>query len=99
MSDQPRIVQVEILKDYRSEHIHFRAGEIVSIEEDFAEQLILSDYAQYVDDEFDLAIERITAANPRAIVNLNAYVNAEIAAGRCQSMDTLLGNKSRNLLA
>ncbi len=80
MSDQPRIVQVEILKDYRSEHIHFRAGEIVSIEEDFAEQLILSDYAQYVDDEFDRELERITAANPEAIRKITEMVDAEHAA-------------------
>jgi len=89
MSHEPPIVQVMILKVYRSEHIHFKAGEIVSIEEGLAEQFILSDYAEYVDDEFDLAIGRITAANPQAIANLNAYVDAEIAAGRCTPMETL----------
>jgi hypothetical protein len=89
MSDQPRIVQVEILRDYRSEHIHFRAGEIVSIEEDFAQQLILSDCAQYVDDEFDREIERITAANPEAVARMIACVDGELTAGRCRSMDTL----------
>jgi hypothetical protein len=88
MSDQPRIVQVEILRDYRSEHIHFRAGEIVSIEEDFAEQLILSDCAQYVDDEFDREIERITAAHPEAVAHMISYADSELAAGRCQSMGT-----------
>jgi hypothetical protein len=36
------------------------------------------------DDDFDRAIERAHAANPRAIANLNAYVDAEIAAGRCE---------------
>jgi len=88
MSDQPRIVQVEILKDYHSEHTHFRAGEIVSIEQGFAEELILSDYAQYVDDEFDLAIERIIAAHPEAVARMIAFVDGEITAGRCQSRDS-----------
>jgi hypothetical protein len=88
MSHEPPIVQVKILKDYRSEHIHFGAGEIVLIEEVFAEQLILSHYAEYVDDEFDLAIERITAAHPEAVARMIACVDGELTAGRCQSMDT-----------
>lgn len=98
MSDQPRTVQVEILKDYRSEHIHFRAGEIVSIEQGLAEQLILSDYAQYVEDEFDREIERITAANPEAVKRLIAAVDAERAAGRCEPMETLCAEEKMRLL-
>jgi|ERR1700740_1929117 hypothetical protein len=89
MSDQPRTPQVEILRDYRSEHIHFRAGETVSIARDLAEQLILSDYAQYVDDEFDRELERITRESPEAVKRMIAWADADLAAGRCEPMETL----------
>ena len=82
MSDQPRTPQVEILRDYRSEHIHFRAGETVSIARDLAEQLILSDYAQYVDDEFDRELERITRESPEAVKRMIAWADADLAAER-----------------
>jgi hypothetical protein len=57
--------------------------------------LILGDYAQYVDDEFDLAIERITAAHPEAVARMIEYADDERAAGRCQSMDTPFEKQDR----
>jgi hypothetical protein len=82
-------VRVRFLKAYRSEYINFAPGEIVWVTEKLADELILADAAEYPEEQIDIEIERITRENPRAIANLNAYVDAEIAAGRCEPMETL----------
>ena len=45
------------------------------------------------DDEFDRAIERAHAANPEAVKRMIAWVDAEVAAGRCEPMETLCARK------
>jgi hypothetical protein len=82
-------VRVRILKPYKSTHVNFLPGEIVWVSQKLADELILSDVAEYPEEQIDVEIERITRENPRAIANLKAYVEAEIAAGRCEPMETL----------
>jgi predicted metal-binding transcription factor (methanogenesis marker protein 9) len=77
-------VRVRILKPYKSTHVNFVPDEIVWVSKKLADELILADTAEYPQEQIDIAIERITAANPQAIANLNAYVDAELAAGRCE---------------
>jgi hypothetical protein len=79
-----RSVRVRILKAYRSKDINFTPGKIAWVTQKLADELILSDVAEYPEEQIDIEIERITRENPRAIANLDAYVDAEIAAGRCQ---------------
>ena len=76
--------KLKVLKPYNAGHVSLPPGDVVQVEQEFAEKLILGGFAEFEPDEFDLAIERITAANPQAIANLNAYVDAELAAGRCE---------------
>jgi hypothetical protein len=77
-------VRVRILKAYRSEDVNFAPDEIVWLPQKLADELILADAAEYPAEQIDIEIERLTAANPHAIANLSAYVDAEIAAGRCE---------------
>jgi hypothetical protein len=86
---QKRSVRVRILKPYEATHVNFLRGEIVWVSQKLADELILSDVAEYPEEQIDIEIERITRENPRAIANLKAYVDAEIAAGRCEPMETL----------
>jgi hypothetical protein len=75
-------VRVRILRPYKSTHGNFLPGEIFWVSQKLAEELILADAAEYPEEPID--IERITREKPRAIANLNAYVDAELAAGRCE---------------
>jgi PHD/YefM family antitoxin component YafN of YafNO toxin-antitoxin module len=77
-------VRVRILKPYKSTHVNFLPGEIVWVTQKLADELILADAAEYPEEQIDIEIERITAANPEAIRKLNAKLDADTAAGRCQ---------------
>jgi hypothetical protein len=90
-----RSVRVRILKAYRSKYVNFAPDEIVWVTQKIADELILADAAEYPDEPIDIEIERITRENPRAIANLNAYVDAEIAAGRCEPMETLCAEERK----
>jgi ATP-dependent exoDNAse (exonuclease V) alpha subunit len=82
-----RSVRVRILKAYRSKDVNFARGEIVWVTQKFADELILADAAEYPEEQIDIEIERITRENPRAIANLNAYIEGELAAGRTEPTD------------
>jgi len=90
-----RSVQVRILKAYSSKYVDFAPGEVVWVSQKLADELILADAAEYPDEEIDIEIERITRENPKAIANLNAYLDAEIAAGRCEPMETLCAEERK----
>jgi hypothetical protein len=77
-------VRVRILEQYKSKNVNFAPDEIVWVSQKLADELILADAAEYPEEPIDIEIERITRENPRAIAKLNAYVDAEIAAGRCE---------------
>jgi hypothetical protein len=49
------------------------------------------------DDEFDREIERITRENPEKVARMIAWVDAEVAAGRCSSMETLCAEEKKRL--
>jgi hypothetical protein len=88
-----RSVRVRILKPYKPTHVNFLPNEIVWVSQTLADALILSDVAEYPEEQIDIEIERITAANPEAIRKLNAKLDADIAAGRCEPMETLCGEE------
>jgi hypothetical protein len=88
-------VRVQILKSYKSKDINFTPGEIVWVNEKLADELILADAGEYPEEQIDIEIERITRENPEAIANLNAYLDSEIAAGRCEPMETLCAEERK----
>jgi hypothetical protein len=90
-----RSVRVRIVKPYKFEYVNFAPGEIVWVSQKLADELILADVAEYPEEQIDIEIERITRENPRAIANLKAYVDAEIAAGRCEPMETLCAEERK----
>ena len=90
-----RRVRIRIVKPYKSNYINFAPGEVVWVSQKIADELILADAAEYPEEQIDIEIERITAANPKAIANLTAYVDAELAAGRCEPMETLCAEERK----
>ena len=84
-------VRVRILKPYKS--VNFAPGEIVWVTQKLADGLILADVAEYPEEQIDIEIERITRENPEAIAKLNAKLDADIAAGRVEPMETLCGEE------
>lgn len=82
-------VRVRILKAYRSKHVNFAPGEIVWVTEKLADELILADAAEYPEEQIDIEIERITRENPEAVKRMIAKADADLAAGRCEPLETL----------
>ncbi len=89
-----RSVRVRIVTPYESKNVNFAQDEIVWVSvRKFADELILADAAEYPEEQIDIEIERITRENPRAIAKLNAKLDADIAAGRVEPMETLCGEE------
>jgi hypothetical protein len=90
--------KLKVLKAYNAGHVSLAPGDVVQVEQEFAEKLILGGFAEFEpDDEFDRAIERAHAANPEAVKRMIAWVDAEVAAGRCSSMETLCAEEKQRL--
>jgi len=81
--------KLKVLKAYNAGHVSLAPGDVVQVEQEFAEELILGGFAEFEPDDFDLAIERANAANPEAVKRMIAWADAELAAGRCTPMETL----------
>jgi hypothetical protein len=46
------------------------------------------------DDEFDRELERIHRENPEAVKRMIAWADEELAAGRCEPLETLCARKT-----
>jgi len=73
---KPDMVELKLLKPFAD----LKAGDVAYFETSLADKLILDDAAEFIEDEFDRKIEEITAANPKAIANLNARIGSTLAA-------------------
>jgi hypothetical protein len=89
--------KLKVLKAYNAGHVSLAPGDVVQVEQEFAEGLILGGFAEFEPDDFDLAIERANAANPEAVKRMIAWADAELAAGRCEAMETLCVEEKRRL--
>lgn len=87
--------RIRIIKAYVSEAYSLEPGQEILADEALRDELILGGFAEYPEEEIDIEIERTTAENPKAIANLNAYVDAEIAAGRCKPIETLCAEERK----
>src|SRR5260221_14283768 len=66
--------KLKVLKAYNAGHVSLAPGDVVQVEQEFAEKLILGGFAEFEpDDEFDRAIERAHAANPEAVKRMIAW--------------------------